>query len=188
MAAQCHLRIIDIRQFRQVLIGIDAAAAGIGNTVAVSILRIVIIEKGKIGEVHHDLVAIDAPDLDIGSILRRIIAVVDRHLMVDITAVGQTGLGRAMAVFIQRQNDIASSGKFDRIGRTGLMVILIAMQKKHSRGLGALRSAVRYIELVSQITDLGLDLAVRDLYGIITMLDVVCHKHAGSSTDQHQNE
>ena len=180
VSADRHSGLIDIVQRRKIAVSGRTAAGGVFDLVAGFVPGIAFIEKREVGEIHHQTVALGAADL----LDLVFVAEVGADLFVDETAVQQTGGAQSMPVFVQTENDRAAARKFDRIGSTGLVVILITVQQQHGGRFGIRRCVIRLIKLVRQNAGVGRDLAVDDLYLAEITLDQICAEHACRCQDQ----
>ena len=188
VSADGHSLIVDKRKSGQIPVGQRTASGRILDAVAVAVLGIMIVEEGKIGEVHQHAVAQASLDRGIGPVLLRVVPVVDGNLVVDVSSFDQTGSRRSVSVFIQTHDDSPSSGQFDRIGGAGLMVVLIAVQQQDGRSPVGGGSVLRGVELIGQIIVPVREFPLRDDDIAFVFLYPVRQKHAGRRADQQNKQ
>ena len=101
MAADAQTGAVHVVHGREDRVGRRAAAGGIPDGVAVLVLGIVVVEEGKVGEVHEQAVADRAPHLLEGAGLDAVLAVVHLHGVVHVAPLLEAGLREAVAVLVQ---------------------------------------------------------------------------------------
>ena len=192
VAADAQAGAVHVVHGGQDRVGRRAAAGGVPDGVAVLVLGVVVVEEGKVGEVHEQAVADRAPHLLEGAGLDA--AVVHLHGVVHVPPLLEAGLGEAVAVLVQRQDHHPPSGQLNGVGGVGLPIVLIPVEEQHAGGLVLRRGSFGGVELVGHLPEMmlavhapvGVDDALGDDHVPAIGLDGVGHRQRPEGHDQQR--
>ena len=117
-------------QLRQQRVRRRAAHRRIQDGVALRVLRIVLVKKVQIGQVHQQLITPGSGDfLDLHSLR----AIVHAELVIDGTPAPHSQGCIAVTIFVDGHNHSAPASQLNGIGITGILIVLIAVKQQNRR-------------------------------------------------------
>ena len=188
MAGQAQTGVVHVGQACQIGVGSDSSAATVLDGVTRVVGGVVLVKEAQVGEVHEDAIADGAAYLRVCPVFLGVVAVVDPHYMVNVSALGQADGSGSVSVAVNGKGHVAATGKLDGVSRIGLVVVLVAMEEQDARCGMFSACGCGNVQLIGDVAITGADNSIFDIHPSVVVLNAVGHEHASRCNGQQDEQ